>query len=216
MEKDIAQFLEDTINWMLPGCTFYYRDTNSNIDIRALYPVGAIIRAGFFIDVTSKAQRPVTNTRFIIASAHCANIYESVSDDDIMRWRLCTLHFNSYFKVMDIYERDGITQVFLLHFPYKAIPIFRNQQSFNFIQGFAHTDFVKMARQSLDTKLEMDVLPDTTESELLERMENLIGTDEDGNLMPLDFAKTPERIKSLSDAIRTLADDNDLINYPEE
>lgn len=40
-----------------------------------IYKVGETIRAGFFIDVTTKLLKPVHKTRFLIASAHVAPLY---------------------------------------------------------------------------------------------------------------------------------------------
>ena len=114
--------LEKTINWILPGCQLFYRDTDADIDVYKSYPIGSIIRAGFFVDVTAKTAKPTKKVRYIIASAHCAKLYEVAQDEDMKRWRLCTLHFNSYFKVIDVYEKGGVTQIFLLHIPYQSLP----------------------------------------------------------------------------------------------
>ena len=105
MPQESVRFLEKSMNWIFPGCQLFYRDTDADIDVQKSYPFGHVIRAGFFVDVTVKAQRPKTRFRFIIGSAHCAKLYEDLPDADFVRWRLCTLHFNSYFKVMDIYMR---------------------------------------------------------------------------------------------------------------
>ena len=215
MPKEVISFLERSLNWILPGCQLFYRDTDSDIDVRKSYPVGAIIRAGTFVDVTVKVQRPVTKVRYLIASAHCARLYEAVPDEDMARWRLCTLHFNSYFKVMDVYERGGVTQIFLLHIPYQAIPFFQADHSFDFIQGASQINLVEVARKSLDTKLAMDVFADTTEPELLASMAAPVGVDDEGNPLSLDFVPTPDFAKDLSDAVRRLGDDLYPINYPE-
>lgn len=137
-----------------------------------------------------------------------------IPDNDMKRWRLCTLHFNSYFKVMDIYKKGGVTQIFLLHIPYQSLPFFMTEHSFNFIQGASRINLIEVARKSLDTKLEMDVFPDSSEPALLERMEMPIGIDGNGDSLPLDFMIPSEKIKSLSDIIRKLGEDLDSINYP--
>ena len=162
-----------------------------------------------FVDVTVKAQRPKTRFRFIIGSAHCAKLYEALPDADF------TLHFNSYFKVMDIYEKNGFTQIFLLHIPYMAVPVFKSEHSFNFIQGMTETNLVEIVRRSLNEKLQMDVFADTSEEELLERMKQPVGLDNSGNPVPMGYMPIPEEYKGISDTVRTLANDLDPINYPD-
>lgn len=88
------------------------------------------------------------------------------------------------------------------------------EHSFNLIQGASQINLVEVTRRSLDTKLEMDVFPDTSEPALLERMEMPIGIDEKGNPLPLDFMIPNEGIESLSNIIRKLGEDLDSINYP--
>lgn len=215
MPQELISFFEKSINWILPGCQLFYRDTDADIDVQKCYPIGAVIRAGFFIDVTVKTQRPVKKIRYVIGSAHCAKLYEAVPDEDMRRWRLCVLHFNSYFKVMDVYEKGGVTQIFLLHIPYRAVPFFMSEHSFNFIQGTSQTNMVEIVRNSLDAKLQMDVFPDTAEEALLERMQQPVGLNSNDELVPIDFMSVPESIKHISDAVRSLADDLDPINYPE-
>lgn len=216
MPQELARFLERVLNWTLPGCQLFYRDTDAAVDVERSYPVGAIVRAGFFVDVTAKAQRPARPVRYIIASAHCAKIYEAMDDADLTRWRLCTLHFNSYFKVMDVYVKGGVTQIFLLHIPCQAVPFFRAEVTFNFIRDAMPMDLVQAARASLDAKLRMDVLADTADPVLLDRMREPVGLADDGSPLPLDFMPVPDGIKALSDAVRSLADDADPLNYPED
>ena len=216
MPQELIRFYEKSINWILSGCQLFYRDTDADIDVQKFYQIGSVIRAGFFIDVTVKAQRPKTKFRFIIGSAHCAKLYEAVPDADMVRWRLCTLHFNSYFKVMDVYEKEGFTQIFLLHIPYQAVPFFMTEHSFNFIQGASQTNLVEVVRKSFDEKLQMDVFAETTEDELLERMKQPVGLDSKGNPVPTGYMSVPDEYKRISDAVRHLANDLDPINYPED
>lgn len=214
--QELVRFFEKSINWILLGCQLFYRDTDADIDVQKSYQVGSIIRAGFFVDITVKAQRPTTRFRFIIGSAHCAKLYEAVPDVDMLRWRLCMFHFNSYFKIMDVYEKEGVTQIFLLHIPYQAVPFFMPEHSFNFIQGASQVNLVEIVRRSLDEKLRMDVFADTTEAKLLERMKQPVGLDSKGNPVPMNYMPIPEEYKDISDAVRSLANDLDPINYPEE
>lgn len=61
----------------------------------------------------------------------------------------------------------------------------------------------------------MDVFADTTEAELLERMKQPVGFNSKGNPVPMGYMSIPEEYKDISDAVRSLANDLDPINYPE-
>lgn len=213
-QEDVKN-LEKILNWILPGCQLLYRDTNAGINPYKAYPIGKLIRAGFFIDTTARAQRPVTQLRYIIASAHPARLHEAMPDEDFKRWRLCTLHFNSYFKVMDVYQYKGVYQVLLLHIPYQALPLFEGEHSINLVQGAANMNFVEIARKSLETKMNMEVCEDTTDDELLRRMLQPIGMTSEYKPVDFNYMPTPENIKSLSKVIRQLGNDTDPINFPD-
>ena len=113
---------EKFANWTLSGLQFYYRDTDASVIIETTYHVGDVLRAGFLLDVTTQLWKPAHRTRFIIASAHAAHFFEIddlvKANPNVKEWNLCTLHFNSFFKVMDVYEKNGFRQVFLLHILY--------------------------------------------------------------------------------------------------
>lgn len=211
-------FIERTINWILPGLTFYYRDTNFPVNVDAVYKIGGIIRAGDFIDLTHKAQKPVSNIRFIVASAHVAKLYEIEDicrqNPDIKKWRLSALHYNSYFKIMDVYKVKEQYQIFLLHIPYKALSFFANDTKFNFnLGGTSQKTLVDMARQSFNNKMNLDPLQTLAEDGWVERTYIPIGTDEHGNPAPLEYAlPDSDEILSLYNLFRKLADDTDEIN----
>lgn len=174
------------------------------------------MRAGFFVDVTAKAQRPISNTRFIIASAHCAHLYEAFPcNENLKRWRLCTLLFNSYFKVMDLYRYRGVTQILLLHIPYQAIPFFMGDHSFNFIQGVSQINIVEIARKNLESKMQMEVFADTSEPALMERMKMPPCLNEEGAPQTLDFMLPIPQIETWSHTVRRMAEDLAPINYPD-
>ena len=63
LKPEVIQEIEKTINWILPGCQLFYRDTDANINVEKSYPIGSIIRAGFFIDVTTRTAKPTKRIR---------------------------------------------------------------------------------------------------------------------------------------------------------
>lgn len=219
IEIDEKSFFENLANWVLPGLQFYYRDTNARIDAAQVYRVGDTIRAGFFVDATTKLLKPAHRTRFLIASAHAARFFE---DKDMVehlpnaaKWNLTTFHFNSFFKVMDVYETPLCTQVLLLHIPETAAMLLRDSMTeFNFVNDFAGNgkSLVDLARQSLDEKLKMEFHDRSFDEEFCNRMEQPIGMSDD--LTPLPLAPIPEpeegEAATISRIIHLMSNDADI------
>ena len=219
---DYKDIFEKFANWTLPGLQFFYRDTDAPVIVETTYHVGDVLRAGFFVDVTTKLQKPAHKTRFLIASAHTAMMCEipelCQQNPKVKEWSLCTLHFNSYFKVMDVYEKEGVTQVFLLHIPgAAAFFLGHDETAINFMNEATgqETTLIDMARKSLDEKMQMDVHPRSLDKELTERMYHPIGLDDE--YYPVDPNKQDEPAKgdiaNLSSMIHKLANDADLKEF---
>lgn len=209
------KYIEDVLNWTLPGCQLLYRDTDFPFDAASLYEKLTLFRAGFFIDCSAKAGKLMKKTRFILASAHSASLWKIMpEDEDMQAWKLHTLHFNSYFKVMDIYKVGDKTQILLLHIPYKALPLFapNTEIQFNFEDALP-LNLVEIARKSFDTKMQMDPIPELETEAWNERTFNLPGTCAEG-IATLDYVDDTPEVASLSQLIRKLAEDEDSINRP--
>lgn len=209
--------LKDIINWTLPGAQFLYRDTDFPFDTSAIYKKHTLFRAGFFIDCSAKPSRLTKNTRFIILSAHSAPLWAAMSGHKEMQaWKMHVLHFNSVFKVMDIFHFGGKTQVFLLHVPWQAIPLFTMEATFNFdIEGFAKINLVETARKNFIENMNMPADADLDSPAWIERTYALPGVTGQG-ITSLEYvADTPDVI-DLSRTVHRLADDLAPINMPEE
>ncbi len=210
---DKAAF-EDVINWTLPGLQLFYRDTDIDVDLDQLaeaYQTKIIIRAGFFIDCTSRAAKPVKRIRFIIASAHAAAIWKLMGDEEAEQWRLNVLDYNSYFKVMDTYRVDDQLQILLLHIPLKGILMFAGLGNINLGEDL---DLVKIARKSFDDKSKMEPLPCLESEAWNQRTEMLPGMYSDG-WAPLDPQKpTNEQVANLHNAILSMSHDATDLNKP--
>lgn len=218
VEVDEVSFFENLANWVLPGLQFFYRDTNARIDAARYYHVGDTIRAGFYVDVTTKLLKPAHRTRFLIASAHAACFFEDeelvAQNPNLTKWNLATFHFNSMFKVMDVYETPLCTQVFLLHLPISAAILLDGETQFQFLNealGEKET-LVEMARKSLDEKLKMEFHDRSFDENLCQRMERPIGFDDD--LSPIPIMPVPEpkdkELATLSNIVHKLANDADI------
>lgn len=199
---------EEIINWTLPGLTMYYRDSQLPNDIISKYEVGQIFRSQTFVDVSSIAGKLQKNCRFIFASAKAAPLYQLNPDTE--KWRLHVINANSYFKVLDIYKKDGKTQFLLLHIPARGIDFFRNtvlQLGGNDIE----TQIIEKSRLSLDQKMQMNVIPELEEKEWNERTEFPIGLNSSNQFFSLHpTEKLIPQIKPLSDAIFTITEDTEL------
>ncbi len=216
--KSPFAFLESILNWTLPGLQFLYRDTDYPVDTAALYNKLTLFRAGFFIDCSAKAGKLTKKTRFIIASAHSAPLWEMMPwDEDMNEWRMHTLHYNSYFKVMDVYQVGDKTQVLLLHIPYQGIRFFHPETSMQFnFEGVANINLVEMARKSFDTKMQMDPIPALESEAWMDRTFELPGTSSEGIASFEPQEALNQEVKEFSELIHKLANDDDSLNRPKE
>lgn len=107
-----AEELERALNDMLPGMANCVRDVNLDPDVAALYKPGMIIRDKAFIDASKRVGGLVTTHRFAIFSNHMADLSEYEHGTN---WGLCVANRESRFKVLDVYEYEGKTQIALLH-----------------------------------------------------------------------------------------------------
>lgn len=210
---DVAAF-EDVINWTLPGLQLFYRDTNVDGDLDQLakaYIDKNIIRAGFFIDCTSRAAKPVKNVRFIIASAHAAAIWQVMGDEEADQWQLNVLDYNSYFKVVDTYRVGNQLQILLLHIPLRGIPMFAGMGNINIGEDM---DLIKIARKSFDDKSKMEPLP-WLESDAWNQRTNLLpGTCSDGWAALEPQEPNNEQVANLHNAILSMSHDDTDLNKP--
>jgi hypothetical protein len=202
---------EEIINWTLPGLTMYYRDSELSNDIISKYEVGQIFRSQIFVDVSSFAGRLQKKCRYIIASSKAAPLYQFNSE--IEKWKLHVINANSYFKVLDIYKKNGKTQFLLLHIPAKGINFFKEsilQLGGNNIEE----QIVEKSRLSFDQKMQMNIIPELEEREWNQRTEFPIGLNSSNQFFSLDPSEELTPIaKPLFDAIFKMTNDTDL-NIP--
>lgn len=107
-----AEGLEAALNDMLPGLTNHVRDVNLDPGVAALYKPGMIIWDKAFIGASKRLGGLATTHRFSIFSNHMVDISEYEQGTN---WGLCVADHESHFKVLDVYEYEGKTQITLLH-----------------------------------------------------------------------------------------------------
>ena len=115
MTPDIdIKLFEDLINEILPGLTMYVRDVNLSLVCAKKYEPQTIIMERGFTDASSRVMGMVTTHRYAILSNHMADFGEFEHGTN---WGLFVARNNAHFKVLDIYEYQGRTQILLLHLP---------------------------------------------------------------------------------------------------
>jgi hypothetical protein len=215
--KVSTEFMESLLNWTFPGAALYYRDAELDNNVISKYEAGQIIRSQTFVDVSGFAGKPTKNCRFIIASSKAAPFYAMQPIDlQTVQWRLHVINVNSYFKTLDIYRKDGVTQIFLLHIPAKGIEMFRHSV-FDFGEGDVGKQFIEKARASLDQRLEMSPAPELEEEGWIDRTKSPICMDKNNRFFPLepevDILSVPN-VAQLYNVIVEMTKDNELNILP--
>jgi len=203
--------IEEIINWTLPGLTMYYRDSQLSSDITKKYQIGQIFRSQIFVDISSFAGKLTKNCRFIFATNKAAPLYQINPKTE--KWKLHTINANSYFKVLDIYQKADKTQFLLLHIPAKGINFFRNLE-INIGGEKFWEKIINKSRIIFDEKMEMDIIPELEEIEWINRTNYPIGLDNDNNffsLLPTE-EMLPKAV-SIYNAIFKITNDTEL-NIP--
>lgn len=232
----LGKFFEQIVNWILPGLQLFYRDTDANIDIERMYPVGKVLRTGFYTSVSTKLQRPAQKTRFLIASAHaallCSDENGNVNETGLSfspraeEWRHAVISKNAWLKVLDVYKVGETTQIFMIQIPQTAAMFLGdNETIFNFINeaGVGGTTLVEIARRSFDEKMKQLVHPRSTDTDWVTLMSCPIGYTTDGQLYSLvpdytldedpfsDRQTNFEHNRRFCSVIHDLADDRDIV-----
>ncbi|MDX1959625.1 MAG: hypothetical protein SFU98_13705 [Leptospiraceae bacterium] len=207
--KYTKEMIEEIMNWILPGLTMYYRDTELEVEIVDKYRQGMVFRSQTFVDVSGFAGKPTKNCRFIFASSKAAPIYELNPLTE--KWRLHVINANSYFKILDIYKKENKTQFFLLHIPAKAVDLFSNNIEIVIKDSDIEQQIIEKARNSFNEKMLMSEIEVFEEFEWLDRTSFPIGLDNNNDFFSLypNFDLPPEAIL-LSNAIKKMTNDTEL------
>ena len=119
LDKDL---LEKAVNDTYPGITMLYRDANLG-DLANLYKNEMIIKEKAFVDASLRGGGIITTHRYAILSNHFMDASEFEHGTN---WGLCIMQKDSYFKVIDIYKKNGKTQITLLHLLNQYWELFKN------------------------------------------------------------------------------------------
>ncbi len=170
--------LESALNDMLPGLTTYVRDVDLDPRVAALYTPGLILRDKAPVDASCRVGGMPTTHRFAILSNHMNDLSEYEHGTN---WGLHVALPESRFKVIDVYECDGKTQVTLLHL--------LDDERWRL---FEHANFnmpglnVEDIRARFRTRCQQEPIPELTTGQWLERCADPVGLGPAGELYTPD------------------------------
>lgn len=164
--------MESLINEILPGLTMYVRDVNLPAEIAAKYETGMIIREKGFTDASNRVMGMVTTHRYAILSNHMGDMREYEHDTN---WGLFVAKNNSHFKVLDVYEYQGKTQILLLH-----LPDDNRWSMFENVKLSIEDEFIPDCRRRFENKCLGEAVPELTTEVWLDRCSFPIGMSDDG------------------------------------
>ena len=202
--------LEDAINDMMPGLTMYVRDADLSPECAAAYKPEMIIMERAFTDASNRVMGMNTTHRFAILSNHMADLRD---DGDAGKWGLFVADHHSHFKVLDIYEFEGKTQILLLHYPDGD-----DWKLFGNTHLSVEDDLIESCRKRFEGKCRKRVIPELATEEWRARCEKPIGMDDEGNLYDLDEkpGKLDKKISDLEYAIIMNIIHNGMVNEPDK
>ena len=171
-EFDIKLF-EEVINEIFPGLTMYVRDVNLSPTIAAKYKADMIIREPGFTDASSRVMGMVTTHRFAILSNHMADLgpFEHGTN-----WGLYIARRNAHFKILDIYEYQGRTQILLLHLPDN-----HQWKLFENVKLTLEDQLIEDSRKRFENKSVQDPVPELAKENWLARCASPLGMNNNGD-----------------------------------
>lgn len=154
---------------------YLVRDVDLSPEIEDKYVKGEILQEKGFTDASSKIGKITASHRFLILSNQMKDLSSFEHDTD---WGLYTAANDSKFKVLDVYEYNGKTQITLLHL-LDLWEIFKDDTTIN-------EDVVESARENFRKSFNMEPVSSLMSDTWKDRCKYPIGLDNDGNYFKLD------------------------------
>lgn len=154
----------------LLGASKYVRDVNLKPELADKYEIGQIITEKAFVDASDKIGGMVTTHRYLILSGYMADFSKFEEGTD---WGLHVANRDSRFKVMDVYEFEGKTQIILLHLPDAFEEVFE-------VTREIEKKFVTKLRHEFEKALEMEPILSLTSDRWLDRCSFPLGMSDEG------------------------------------
>ncbi|MDP9954530.1 hypothetical protein J2X97_000167 [Epilithonimonas hungarica] len=174
--------IERLFNQTFSGLTLFYRDTNLDETLFTKYVAGQILQERGFIDMSFKGGGLTTNIRYLIASTNGKDVSSLVSESKNFGHTM--LKPNSFFKVLDIYKIENKTQILLLEIPEIGINLFKSSIS------NIEEQVIEKARESFESKIKMEPIPELQEADWKQKTEFPIGMNDKGEFFFQDEKDT--------------------------
>ncbi len=180
----------------------FYRDTDAEFDIDECYKKGQVLRAGEFMEATSKLRCPVHKVRFMIAATRLfsiesfLNVQYNEQLPNPFPFKENIIPPNSYFVVLDVFRYAGKAQILLVKIPHGAY-VLAEKHGYNIegldevsrIRGNTLSDF---ARFDFRDKMTDPVHGHSLDDEWTEAMHQPIGLDNSMKPVSLEPDREPD------------------------
>ena len=173
-----TKLFEEVINEIFPGLAMYVRDVNLPPAFASKYEPDMIIMEPGFTDASSRVMGMVTTHRFSILSNHMADLGPYEHDTN---WGLFVARRNAHFKILDIYEFQGRTQILLLH-----LPDDNRWKLFENVKINLEDQIIEDSRKRFENKSVQDPVPELAKKDWLARCASPLGMSDDGAFFDLD------------------------------
>ncbi len=172
----------------------YYRDTDAEFDIDKHYKVGRVLRAGHFMEATTKLRRPIHKVRFLIAATRLFSVEKYLKDnrggENPFPFKENIIYPNACFVVMDVYRTCGKTQILLLKIPYGAYLLGKEHGfKFRYMKAgskFSNRTLKEFARDDFNEKMTDLVHGHSLDEGWTHAMRQPVGLDESMKPVPLE------------------------------
>lgn len=172
-----TKLLEEAINEIFPGLAMYVRDVNLPPALAVKYEPDMIIMEPGFTDASCRVMGMVTTHRFAILSNHMAD-FEPYEEDT--NWGLFVANRNAHFKILDMYEYQGRTQILLLHLPDDD-----RWKLFENVKLSLEDELIEDSRKRFENKSVQDPVPELTTEDWLARCRSPLGMNDNGDFFDL-------------------------------
>ena len=174
---DIEMY-ESLINEILPGLTMYVRDVDLSPVLAAKYEPQTIIMERGFTDASCRVMGMITTHRYAILSNHMADFGKFEHDTN---WGLFVARHNAHFKVLDVYEYQGKTQILLLH-----LPDDKRWKMFDNVKLSIEDQLIEDSRKRFENKSVQKPAPELITKDWLARCSAPLGMNDAGELFDLE------------------------------
>ncbi len=193
-------YLQRVFDKTLAGLRLFVRDVDLTEEQAAQYAVGDIIFERGYTEATGLIGGIPTSHRFAILSNHMTDISTMSSSDEVRSWGLFVARPGSRFKVLDISECRGKTQILLLH-----LPDDENWRLFSGVSYEIESEYVKRSLEDFTSNCKPQVIEAVATQRWLDRCKAPLGFVSEGNPFTVE-TPVEGRIKSVEDAgFRTIA-----------